>query len=163
MTVDKSTGQETMRCLRLKELHLINSWPCASFNRQYCGVKLSWAVLQRCSDLINFLNDAVERVCRSIVEEQGVRTSGCLGLQVGSLRGPGENVSCHSVCLCLESFCTQDQIGGSRPGPQATRQEFEVPPLSTPINYWQPPTQDRDSSTNEMTDILKEKKRVNVL
>lgn len=37
---------------------------------------------------------------------------------------------------------------------------FEVPPLSTPINYWQPPTQ--DSSTNEMTDILKEKKRVNV-
>ena len=71
MTVDKSTGQETMRCLRLKELHLINSWPCASFNRQYCGVKLSWAVLQRCSDLINFLNDAVERVCRSIVEDRG--------------------------------------------------------------------------------------------
>jgi hypothetical protein len=38
---------------------------------------------------------------------------------------------------------------------------FEVPPLSTPINYWQPPTQ--DSSTNEMTDILKEKKRVIII
>ena len=162
MTVDKSTGQETMRCLRLKELHLINSWPCASFNRQYCGVKLSWAVLQRCSDLINFLNDAVERVCRSIVEEQGVRTSGCLGLQVGSLRGPGENVSCQLVSSVFGIFLHRIRLGGHG---QVLRPQdrFEVPPLSTPINYWQPPTQDRDSSTNEMTDILKEKKRVNVL
>ena len=132
MTVDKSTGQETMRCLRLKELHLINSWPCASFNRQYCGVKLSWAVLQRCSDLINFLNDAVERVCRSIVEEQGVRTSGCLGLQVGSLRGPGEKrqLSAAVCSLCWESFCT-----GSDWGVTARSSGHKTGIRSTPIKY----------------------------
>ena len=68
-----------------------------------------------------------------------------------------------AVSCCVLSVFGIFLRGVAASSPQATRQEFEVPPLSTPINYWQPPTQDRDSSTNEMTDILKEKKRVNVL
>jgi hypothetical protein len=95
-------------------------------------------VLQRCSDLINFLNDAVERVCRSIVEEQGVRTAWVFRTtsRQPSWTGRERQLSAAVFCVC-NLFCG----GGGGGHGQVLGHKTRVPPLSTPINYWQPPTQ----------------------